>query len=161
MYSCAAGRTHALTPRLQHRHVCRHRAEKILKTSTNLAHATFYIMRKTTVYSVLARAALLFARCCFAAAAVFIAFWLLFVGPLKWRIDLENYASSEAKALFQTTVLGNLLLRDLVFMWLGPAVLALSAAAVQVLQPMAQQQLGTSQAPSVTQIWASYLLPPR
>lgn len=110
---------------------------------------------------VLQKAALLSARCCFAASAVFLCFWLLFVGPLTWRLNGEYNASPAAKSIYNKTAVYNVELRNLVFLWLTPSILALSALMVLVLQPLVKQQLGTSGPPVLGSSWLSQLLPPR
>lgn len=102
------------------------------------------------------------ARCCFVAAAVLLLSWLLFLGsPLHWRMATGNVRlPAAASVLYESKVFGSSMLwRDLVFLWLVPAVMALSAVVVLVLQPLVRQALGGYHTPASN--WAARSLPPR
>jgi hypothetical protein len=102
------------------------------------------------------------ARCCFAAAAVLLLSWLLFLGsPLHWRMATGDVRLSAAASVpYESKVFGSSMLwRDLVFLWLVPAVMALSSVVVLVMQPLLQQAHGGPN--TLTSNWAARSLPPR
>jgi hypothetical protein len=111
----------------------------------------------------LAHATLLSARCCLAASALSLLCWMLFAGPLHWRIAVGYSFPKAAAAVYESTVFGGMLLRDLVSLWLIPAALALSAVAVRILQPLVQQQRPGALAGRASGggQWMARLLPPR
>lgn len=119
--------------------------------------------RRGSLMQLLMQAMLLSARCCFAATAVTLLYWLLFAGPLHFRIDTGYSFSEPLTAVYQSKILGNMLLRDLLFLWLVPAAMALSAVSVLALQPCVKQQT-FSALNSVTgrlNRWSARLVPPR
>lgn len=120
--------------------------------------------RGVVVMQLLAQAALLCARCCFATTVLILLGWLLCVGPLQWRLQVGYDDASQAfMAMYESRVLGSMLLRDLVFLWALPAAMALSAVAALVLQPLVvlKRRKGPLSANILTARWASRLLPPR
>jgi hypothetical protein len=119
--------------------------------------------RRGLLLQLLAHAMLLSARCCLAASACSLLCWLLLAGPLHWRIAVGYSFPKAAAAVYDSTVFGGMLLRDMVSLWLIPAALALSAVAVRVLQPALQQQrpgVLAGQASGGAN-WMARLLPPR
>lgn len=120
--------------------------------------------RRDMLMQLLMQAMLLSARCCFAATAVTLLCWLLFAGPLHFRIETGYSISKSLTAVYQSKVLGNMLFRDLLFLWLVPAAMALSAVAVLALQPVISKQTVTtaSSAPARRfSRWSARLVPPR
>lgn len=120
--------------------------------------------RRSLLLQLLGNATLLSARCCFAASTLMLLLWLLFAGPLHWRIAVGYSFPKAAAAVYESTIFDGMLLRDFVSLWLVPAALALSAVAVRVLQPVVQQQ----QRPGVLAAkgaggaqWMARLVPPR
>lgn len=115
------------------------------------------------IRQVLGQAAALTARCCFTAMLIALFAWLLGLGsPLHWRIATGHIQLPAAAAsLHESRVFdSSMLWRDVVCLWLVPAVLALSAVAMLVLQPMVRQRLVRHDSSSPSR-WAAQLVPPR
>lgn len=102
-----------------------------------------------------APAVLLSAQCCFAAAAISVAFWLFFGGVLTFSHKGEQQLLHSFTFLYDTQT------RSLLFLWLAPAVLAVSATVMLALRPVVKQRLGSSNSVAPGSKLMSRLLPPR
>jgi len=116
---------------------------------------------RSAVTQLLAKAVLLSARCMFAATAITLLLWLVYAGPLHWRIQVGLNVPAGVESLYDARVLGSMLLRDVVFLWGVPTAMAVSAVAVLVLQPLSRHRRGLMPARTSAGMWASRLLPPR
>lgn len=157
----AHGMAVELVPTTAAPHTHLHHSGRPLMYSHLPSSASGAASRRSAVTQLLADAALLSARCFCAATALTLLLWLVYAGPLHWRIQVGHNVPAAVESLYDARVWGSMLLRDMVFLWGVPTAMALSAVAVLVLQPLSKHRRALMPTSTSAGMWASRLLPPR